>query len=102
MDQTVIECSDPKNIVKIANGIMLKLSQSVKRPFNMIKLRILAEFGVDGLYERFNGKSVASILAEFESLADVQPVESGEKDDVHYALYDPPRPKAERDDKRLP
>jgi hypothetical protein len=51
------------------------------------------QYGTKGAFERLNNRSIASILAEHDSMEFPTPSASGEKDGVSWALYEPPSDK---------
>ena len=90
-DEVTIHCKDPDSIVAAINDVMPKLPKDVRRALNRAKLRVLQRFGKQGLYERFNDRTVASLLEEFESESRFAPIDRGEMREVRYELYERPQ-----------
>jgi hypothetical protein len=90
----IISCESPARIVGTMNAVMPQLAPDVRRRLNRIKLLYLQCYGEEGLYERANGRTVATILGEYVG-ADPTPITSGEVEGVRYELYDVPKLESE-------
>jgi len=87
-DSLTISCSGPDEIVAAIDDAMPRLPKGVRRAFNRMKVQLLQQLGEEGLFERFNNRTVASLLDEFEAAGSIAPIERGELDGVTYDLYD--------------
>jgi hypothetical protein len=87
----VLSCTDRQRIVGAMNRIMPLLPPEIRRRLNAIKMSYLAAYGVEGLYDRVNGRSVAQVLAEYQEPAGLSMIAEGERDGVRFKLYDSPR-----------
>jgi len=87
----IIQCDEPDKIGGVVNRIVQGLPSDIRRPFDMIKLSVLTMEGVEGLFRRFNGKSVGDILTEYATLTEAVPERSGQVGEFQYQLYGPPR-----------
>jgi hypothetical protein len=85
-----ISCGCSDEIVQAINTVVRGLAPDVRRRFNTIALQYLARYGVDGLYQRLNNRTVADILADYNPADDVKPIASGDVDGVRYMLYEAP------------
>jgi hypothetical protein len=86
----VVSCSNPERIMGATNALMPHLPVEIRDQLDWIKLRYWQLYGFDGLFERTNNRSVAAILAEYDSLADPLPIASGQVDGVSYKLFAAP------------
>lgn len=89
-DNITINCGSPDHIIGAVNDISPGLPDSASRQLNYIKLVYSQRYGEEGLFERFNNRTVGEILAEFESHENSAPIASGEIDGLRYQLYDAP------------
>ena len=78
----------PEEFVRAVNTFVPQLAPDVRRRFNTIKLVYLAEYGISGLYERMNGRTVTQVIAEFQG-TEPGVVAQGERDGVRFTLYEP-------------
>jgi hypothetical protein len=98
---------DPTNIVlsgsriqefgKAMHAVLPLLPKDTRERFLKAFKAYLFRYGTKGLFERLNNRTIASIIAESDSVELPTPTHSSEKDGVRWALYDPPaeRPHAE-------
>ncbi|EMI17912.1 hypothetical protein RMSM_05164 [Rhodopirellula maiorica SM1] len=84
-----VDCNDPSSIVGVVNSLMPLHDVDTRNRFNGIKLGVLQSEGVTGVYNRFNGRTVADILATESPHSLGKPIDTGEQDDVKFSLYDP-------------
>src|SRR5262245_29581609 len=89
---SVISCSDWRQIVAATNRVIVQLPLLVRRRLNAVFSNYLAAYGLEGVFERMNGRTVAQILKEYRPPADLDVVAQGQRGDVRYTLYDAPRP----------
>ena len=62
---TVLQSPGPDVFVRVVNAVVPLLAPDVRQQFNLIKLYYLTEYGVAGLYERMNGRTLAQVVAEY-------------------------------------
>ena len=93
-----ISCESPQRIVGAINVIMPHLAPDIGRRLNKIERNYSLRYGIEGLYQRVNNRTVAEILAEYSPTDDVTPIVSGEVDGLRYELYEPPTVDRKRDD----
>lgn len=86
----VLRCDKPERIVGVVNQLMPTLPAEVRRRLNYAKLHWLSTGGVQGLFDKVNGRTVAQILAEADDLPAPRVVAQGERDGVRFMLYEPP------------
>lgn len=89
-EDVFISCANPDRIMGTIDAVMPQLTVEVRRRLNMIKLVCWQRYGFDGLFERTNNRSVATILSEFASMDMPSPIASGELDGLKYELFDVP------------
>ena len=87
-DKLTVSCDCADAIVGAINELMPKLPKEVRRTFNRIKLELLHQFGKEGLFERVNNQTVASVLEAFDATGSGAPIERGELEGVKYELYE--------------
>lgn len=89
-DNIAINCGSPDHIIGAVNDISPGLPDSVSRQLNYIKLVYWQRYGEEGLFGRFNNRTIGEILAEFEAYDHAMPIASGEIDGLRYQLYGAP------------
>lgn len=89
LDSIVIDCADRQKIISVVDSVMPRLEREDFQAFNHIKMRYIQLYGIDGVYERMNGRTVAQIMAEC-TLSDCDPIASGQAGDASYELYGGP------------
>ena len=72
-------------------AVIQSLPPEMKKQLHEIRKRYFAQYGMEGLLQRLNNRTVAQIFAEYQP-RDLRPLASGEVDDVRFELYDPARP----------
>lgn len=89
--ENLIICSATSDrIMGAINALMPQLAVDVREQLDMIKLLYWQRYGFEGLFDRTNNRSVATILAEFNWADLPSPIASGELDGVKYELFDAP------------
>ena len=91
-DSIVIACSDWQQIVSATNRIIPELSLDLRRQLNSVFSNYLAAYGLEGVFERMNGKTVTQILNEYRDSTSPPVVAKGELEGVRFTLYEAPRP----------
>jgi hypothetical protein len=71
------------------NSVAQSLPIEMRKSLTAIVKVYFARYGLQGVYERMNNRTVTQIFAEYQP-EDVKPIISGEKDGVRYALYEGP------------
>src|SRR4051812_29467050 len=87
---TILRGSSWQTLTHAQNEVNRELPKEVRKRLIRIGGTYIARYGVDGWYERFNGRSVATILSEFNESDALEPLASGKVGDVGFALYGPP------------
>jgi hypothetical protein len=72
------------------DAVMPKMAPDVRRQFNRIKMSYLQRYGIVGLYERANNRTVSIILAGFDPSDELKLIKSGEVGGGRYELYAAP------------
>ncbi|MEI8020837.1 MAG: hypothetical protein WCH39_21720, partial [Schlesneria sp.] len=85
-----VQCSDAKGIVAERNRICRVLPPDLQKKFGAIFTAYLVKYGIDGIYERFAGRTVKTIFEEFNEADAPTPIESGTVGGMRFTLYDPP------------
>jgi hypothetical protein len=88
-DTILISSDGPERIIGAMDAVMPQLAPDVRRRFNKIKLRYWQLYGVDGLHERVNNRTVSRILVEYDA-DEPKPIASGQLDDTRYELFEAP------------
>lgn len=87
----LLQASSWQELISAQNAIIVQLPRDIRKRLNKIGSIYKAAYGFDGWYERFNRRSIATILAEFVEHPEPEPLESGEEGGVRYTLYDAPK-----------
>jgi hypothetical protein len=85
-----IVCSTLNEIVSALNAITPRLPLDIRKRLVNVYLFYSRNFGIAGVFERLNDRSVAAILSEFEPENDQSPIEEGELNGVRFKLFAPP------------
>jgi hypothetical protein len=70
--------------------IAAKLSVDVRRKLATVFKSYFIAHDLEGVYERFNGRSVAQVLDEYKQPETPAVIAEGEIDGVRYTLHDAP------------
>jgi hypothetical protein len=87
----VISGSDPREYLSACNRIVPGLPPELRRRFVSIRSAYLGAYGIEGLYERLNGRTVSQVLEECEQPELPPVIASGEVDGVRYTLFESPK-----------
>jgi hypothetical protein len=82
-----IDCANPDRIIGEVDRIMPLLNLDVRRKLNAIKMQYLAAYGIVGVYERFDDRTVFQILNE-HSERDAKSVVEGTRDGTQFTLFE--------------
>jgi hypothetical protein len=74
-----------------------QLAPDVARQLKGIRNEYLIAYGWEGVFERFNGRTVAQVLAEYREPTHPPIVASGELGGLRYTLYAPPEEEDQAD-----
>jgi hypothetical protein len=70
--------------------VVAGLSPDVARQLKGVRNEYLIAYGWEGVFERFNGRTVAQVLVEYREPTHPPIVASGEIDGIRYTLYAAP------------
>ena len=84
-----IYCSQPEEIVAAKNAVVRTLPPDLRKALNKVFLTYLRLYDVEGVFERFNDRTVGMILAEFDGETGPAPIEEGEIDGMKFKLFAP-------------
>ena len=84
-----IYCSQPEEIVAAKNAVVRTLPPNLRKALNKVFLTYLRLYDVEGVFERFNDRTVGMILAEFDGETGPAPIEEGEIDGMKFKLFAP-------------
>jgi hypothetical protein len=93
LDDPILSCDSWQGVPGAYNAIRPSLPTEVRQQMTKIMFSYFARFGPQGVFERFNNRTISRILAEFDG-GEGNRIESGEIDGVRYELYE--RPDVER------
>jgi hypothetical protein len=103
-ESVMISCPSANQIVSAYNEALAKLSPEARRQLATVMKKYVVGYDLESIYERFNGRTAAQVLAEYRE-PPARPIAcSGERDGVRFSLYEARRAD-ERDsegDKGLP
>ena len=85
----MFSCATPPEVLSAYNEAIAQLVPEVRQRLTEVLRKYVVAFGVGGVYERFNGRTVAQVLAEFQEPVTPPVVCSGELDGLRYTLYRP-------------
>lgn len=90
LTDVIVSCSRWEDIVSAKNAIIPELPHDVRKSLNRVFSSYLHLYGLEGVFERLSNRSVATILAEFDSATEPKPIASGEVDGLRYELFEAP------------
>ena len=88
--EMIITCSDPELIYRSIQNFGPRLQKTTRRNLLRIADHLYGLHGKQGLFDRFNNRTIESLLQEYESILQIRPIASGELDGMTYELYDSP------------
>jgi len=74
--------------VSACNAVLPFLSIDLQDRFHKVLNAYLVQFGTNGAFKRLNNRTMASIIAESDSISPLTPELTGEVDGVRYSLFD--------------
>lgn len=86
----VFSGSDCQHFGTDYNRIVRALPADLSRTLRSVFKAYWTAYGIEGVYERFHGRSVARVLEEYQQPELPGCLASGERDGVRYTLYDAP------------
>lgn len=89
MSDPIISCSSWQELFPAINSACSYLSIEPARRLHRIASEYWSLYGIEGTYERMNGRAVSEIFAE-HAHGNVNVVASGEVDGVRYELFGSP------------
>jgi hypothetical protein len=95
-ESALISCPNAQEMAATCSNILAQLSPDVARQLRGVRNEYLIAYGWEGVFERFNGRTVAQVIAEYEEPTHPPIVASGELGGVRYTLYEAPEGKGER------
>ena len=98
LTRVILSCSRWQDIVSAKNAIIPELSPEDRKRLNRVFSSYLHRYDLEGVFERLRNRSVATILAEYDSANDPRPIESGEVDGLRYELFEAPDQNKKRDE----
>ncbi|WDI42617.1 hypothetical protein [Bremerella sp. P1] len=90
LELLIVECDDPEKIIRAVNNLMPKMPSDLRVPISVLMLDIVGMHGKQGLYDRFNNRSIASLISEYRDQFDIRPIVEGERDGVKFQLFEDP------------
>ena len=93
-DNVVLSCAKWEEIPATFNRINALLPPDIKKRMREIMLNYLASFGLEGVFERMNNRTIAQIIEEFQP-GSPKPVASGEVGNVRWSIYGKPTSRKE-------
>lgn len=98
----LISCPDAQEMAATCSRIIADLAPDVARQLKEVRNEYLIAYGWDGVFERFNGRTVAQVIAEYREPSRPPIVTSGQLGGMRYTLYARPEEKRGRADNRGP
>lgn len=95
--EKVFCCATEMGIVAEHNRIVPTLPLELRMRIHKIWTAYLVSGGIELIFERFNNRSIGTILAEFEEVKVQRPIVAGEIDGVRFALHEAPDKSKESD-----
>jgi hypothetical protein len=93
----IITCEDPGKIISVLNALSPQLPPEARRRMHDMKRDYFLAYGMEGLHERTNGRTLAQVLSEYTGAEAADLERTGEVGGTRFRLYSAPKP---REDKR--
>jgi hypothetical protein len=91
LEKIVLSCSSFDQFSNSFRDVIAALPPETVKRLRDILQSYFGKYGIEGACRRMNNRTVAQILAESQAV-DVEPIASGEIDNVQYKLYEGPSP----------
>src|SRR6516165_3262096 len=88
-ESALISCANAQEIADACSNIVAQLAPDVARQLRGVRNEYLIAYGWEGVFERFNGRTVAQVIAEYQEPAHPPIIASGELGGMRYTLYAP-------------
>jgi hypothetical protein len=86
----LISCANSQEIAVACSNLLAQLPPDVARQMRGVRNEYLIAYGWEGVFERFNGRTVAQVLAEYREPTHPPIVARGEFGGVRYTLHAAP------------
>ena len=86
----IVRSDDPDNMISAFQIVIREVPREVRRKLVHIMMSVAMTDGNEGLFHRFNGRSVAEILENSKESLESQPIASGEVEGVRFELFEKP------------
>jgi hypothetical protein len=70
------------------NGMLRELPVDLRLQLNSVFRSYWLAYGIEGVKERFNGRTVTQILAEYQPPPSEAVIASGEREGARYTIYE--------------
>jgi hypothetical protein len=91
--ETIVSCSAWQELVGAVNTIKRSLQPEQRKVFSQVFSGYLAKYGLEGAYQRMNGRRLFDIVAGYDP-RDLKVIASGEVDGVRFELSERPSEEA--------
>lgn len=88
--QLIVTCESSNGIIKATGALLPLLSKEDRRLFNDIKHFIWSVYGIEVLFEKFNGRTVESIINENANLVPQRVAAKGRIGNMNFTLLQGP------------
>lgn len=88
----VVVCSSVETAIGDVNSIMPNVLPSERKKLNAYKLEMIRSGGKQALYDRFHGRRVDELVAEWDGFNPDDIASEGEIDSFRYILLKPNKP----------
>ena len=85
-NETVFSCAREQDVPLAYNKIHTELSPEISKQVKEIMLDYLKRFGLNGVFDRMNNRSISQILADYEP-GQAKCIASGEKEGIRYEVF---------------
>lgn len=86
----MVTCESSKEIIKATSALLPLLSKEDRRLFNDIKHFFWSGYGIEVLFEKFNGRTVKSIINEYSNLVPQRVAAKGQVGNINFTLLQGP------------
>jgi len=93
-NELIITSESPEAMVAAFQEVMPHLQKDVRRQLVHLMMSVMMSEGDQGLFRRFNGRSVAEVIAASQEILRVAPIATGEVDGLRYQVFEKPSSEA--------
>src|SRR5262245_54946466 len=89
--EVVLTCEHPQRMLAALNAFKGILPSETRLSLARIYVEYTAAYGLEGAYERMNGRLVSDIIANYQRPPNLNVIREGKVGSTKFTLYGPPK-----------